>query len=1655
LFVSTFPSASPSFGDDPLRPFRQQRTDALIEANRAATPPGAAEQRAVPRMSIAELNAMDMEQIRARFLNSRRDDRPAFVRVLDLIDAPRNVVANLIFRDAARKAAVAGDTGAFGLPRVTFSDALRELGVENRVVRGVVGFAGDFALDPLTYVGPAGWGLRAGSVAVRKGGQKALSAFAKRGVVSDDATRRLVESMAVRPEAVERLNQMRRTRGLSDLTPDQVRSIGAGRAQRRPAQVAQRILGRTTDGAASRALRLIGGESGRSGGLLERRLFEPLADDANPLVREQAEAARAWIERFGRGTGPSVRFGGGGSEVLHVPFTDATVQVPPFTPTARVARRNLRIARDRGTAASLLALSPDVAEAHRTLEQVRAIADARPDKEEAFVRQRESLESTFKALQDRADANAPIVADQLARLADEHTVELAQERIALEGMVNTLAEQLGRFRAPQVSGDARNASTVLAMGRMLDEARELARRYSALEGFYRQAVTTRTAVAGELAEDLRLQSETLDRLLRQQQFRTPGVGGAFLNVDGAGNVVMNADPAVQAAVFERIRPILDEIEQFRPDARTAQRGDQDLFGPLTPGRDVGQEFAAREAVGGEAAGRLAELRSQLFAETAPLREGPVRTTPDDFKSLLQQRSLERVNAKRRELFDLAERDPAGAEQLADSFRRAAAAARSYAAMIDGTLSTVASPAERDLLAVVHRALGTGDDAIAASAAMGMRGATDRLLATDRSGSMRWLDAMDRARRRLFNAKGGHLIREIARVQRMTTRGAWAAQVQEAGRWRQRIAQAAQAADVPVSMLDDIDALATVQLYRAGARLRGLDAPNYFEKMAVDGELVDGPLLQSVRQLVEKLGHKKAAEVIAKIDPIADDAARRLDEMGALEEALGVLGLRIPGYVPHVKTEATARSMRTKRGLSTFDTGRSTPARPGEAREPFQVPRSTYKYLFQDPATGRWHQFYEFDRAAVSEIGPERLALLDPDEQRRILETREAIETYERVRDMLPPEQAVPRPADLRELNRIAPDRFRALHDPTGEPFFEERLSLIMGGRAAQHQRAVGRAHLRAIMARYALPIPDHILNGAKGGEYTLPGGSKVSIVDRVPDGQGGHVNILRWRGQNYRTLGAQTLAENDNPVTAAMGDDLKRAVFPEVLAERIDQTARTWNDDEMGLMLRSLEWFTSQWKTLTLLSPSWFIFNVVGDLTLAASGGINPATMARYAGPAIKLRWSRNDPEALRSIRVQYAGQTIDGEQLWDLAASLGVTNDNLGMETAHQLYRTGLMPLPSQSHRVGPFADLKADFAYAADSYLQGLGKASRPLGAVAGTPRIVGDRLHRWLFGPNIQANQFAGDVMRLSAFLALLDEGNDAATAAERVLRSMFDYSDLSRVERRYGRTLIPFYTWARSNLGYQLQLLLERPAVAASVPKLKEAIEETIAGENRVPEHMRPNWMRSALAVQVGADPEDRFGVLLGTALPQAEVFRVLQGAVGIDGAMDMLHYFGSQVNPLLSIPFQLGQRREFFSGRTIGPDAFSGDVSAGEFLARQIRPVSELGLGITEGRVPEAFDRGVGEGVGRALIGGRVQDFTDERLASGRLRDFKEEEAQLRRTIARARREDGDGASQEARVRLLLLYRDMLRAGLGDEVPRWAREQLEALAAPQMAVTRNE
>jgi hypothetical protein len=206
-----------SFGDldEEDRAGRQQHADDLIAQGRArvsqVTQQVREEQRRQKRLTVGEVNKMSNEAILAGVMPSNEfDDRPAVVRFLDVIDLPRNTMANIAFgrptlagaagglgvtaaSGAAIGALVGGPPGALvgaaagagvfiaassvagfvrafqdegtiqtsllgtrmgalGQPALFGSDILRAVGVDNRVARAVLGFGMDVAMDPLTFL---------------------------------------------------------------------------------------------------------------------------------------------------------------------------------------------------------------------------------------------------------------------------------------------------------------------------------------------------------------------------------------------------------------------------------------------------------------------------------------------------------------------------------------------------------------------------------------------------------------------------------------------------------------------------------------------------------------------------------------------------------------------------------------------------------------------------------------------------------------------------------------------------------------------------------------------------------------------------------------------------------------------------------------------------------------------------------------------------------------------------------------------------------------------------------------------------------------------------------------------------------------------------------------------------------------------------------------------------------------------------------------------------------------------------------------------------------------------------------------------------------------------------------------------------------------
>jgi hypothetical protein len=314
-------------------------------------------------------------------------------------------------------------------------------------------------------------------------------------------------------------------------------------------------------------------------------------------------------------------------------------------------------------------------------------------------------------------------------------------------------------------------------------------------------------------------------------------------------------------------------------------------------------------------------------------------------------------------------------------------------------------------------------------------------------------------------------------------------------------------------------------------------------------------------------------------------------------------------------------------------------------------------------------------------------------------------------------------------------------------------------------------------------------------------------------------------------------------------------------------------------------------------------------------------------------------------------------------------------------------------------------------------------------------------WYAGINADID----NTMRLTAYLDLLDKGESPTSAAAKVSEALFDYADATHAENTYFKLLLPFYSWVRNNGAFQVRQFLKNPKWAAGVPTLQNAIEEAASGEDKIPEHMRPGWIRDQLGVQFGSG-QGRSFFMAGSVLPQEPVYRALAPAADFwGGTQSVLDYFGSQLNPALSSGLQVGLGREFFSGRTIGSDISKGEIQASDFLAntflpRAIREVSPFGP--KKGAVEKAFDQGVVPGVSRVLLGGRVQAGDDDRIRSLMVRQAREAEDNLRRAITVAEREDNPDMSLLARTKLLALYRTMRQTGLEDQVPKWARAQLD-------------
>lgn len=163
------------------------------------------------------------------------------------------------------------------------------------------------------------------------------------------------------------------------------------------------------------------------------------------------------------------------------------------------------------------------------------------------------------------------------------------------------------------------------------------------------------------------------------------------------------------------------------------------------------------------------------------------------------------------------------------------------------------------------------------------------------------------------------------------------------------------------------------------------------------------------------------------------------------------------------------------------------------------------------------------------------------------------------------------------------------------------------------------------------------------------------------------------------------------------------------------------------------------------------------------------------------------------------------------------------------------------------------------------------------------------------------------RAAPYNVLRRKGFTPAQAYRKVMRMQFDYGELSEIERRVGAAVIPFWTWTRKNIPYQLAKILERPG-GRTAQTLRAFSQPSDEGE------YRPAWLREGLAIPAGGTPEEKHYLMQG-GLPIEDLNKFVWKG-GAAPSTRTLSKFGSMLHPWIQAPVEQFAGKQLFSDRDL-------------------------------------------------------------------------------------------------------------------------------------------
>lgn len=466
----------------------------------------------------------------------------------------------------------------------------------------------------------------------------------------------------------------------------------------------------------------------------------------------------------------------------------------------------------------------------------------------------------------------------------------------------------------------------------------------------------------------------------------------------------------------------------------------------------------------------------------------------------------------------------------------------------------------------------------------------------------------------------------------------------------------------------------------------------------------------------------------------------------------------------------------------------------------------------------------------------------------------------------------------------------------------------------------------------------------------------------------------------------------DELAKRANAAQIEAYILPKEVAEHLSRAySMQFDEESIKAFLKMTDKMTGWWKTMTtVVRPGFHVRNAVSNLwQMMLAGMRNPATMAR-AGFLLA------NPDGVKGVG-RYSGREV-----LELADRYGIR-------------RTGF---------VGADID---------DLIRREVEPSTLNILSVRGPLARWGGKL-----GTTVE------DHARIALFMDGLEQGMDAASSAMRVKKYLFDYRNLTRIEKGIFRRLLPFYTWTRMSIPLALETLVTKPGAVSALEKIRVAGEKGV--EDPVKREYLSEWLREGIGVPVRKGPsgETEYFLLKGW-IPTTDLAKL-----DLNEVLGMLH-------PAIKTSVETLINKNLFTGRPV--ERFPGELKKflGIPMPGKYENIARNAVALVE--VDRALFSGASPGQAVTGLATGVRTYKQDKIVQMRAKVFELQKAMgdMRNAVVTAEKKYGGDSVivRQARERLerVIEERDYVKQALLEIDPEaLSPKRDEPTKPPQMPTT---